>query len=521
MYEETQSSSGLDWLWAIWQRRKLLALGVFTVSLAGFLGLAAFLPQIYRATATVLVDQEQVRQDQFRDTSGRGPAAVGEVETRLQTINQQILSRARLLEVINRFDPYPEMRGRARPEDIVDRMRNDIRLELKSVEQEPGHRATVAFALSYQGRDPKTVAAVTNALAAFFVDENWKLRGQQATETASFLKRQVDEMKQKLDGLERRAAPARTLASGGAVHERLGDQLRLNSDRLARATDRREALAKQLSDFDPGGDPRAKTEHLAKLKRELSEMRSRLTDKHPDVIRAQAEITAIESGASDAKFAVKSKGEATSDPTIQRIRNDLREVDAEIANLKREGRSLQENFDNYQKKLESARESPDVVRDYETTKEVYASLMKRYVEAQQAENVEQTQKGEKFRILDPALPPGSPAAPNRSLIKLMGFLLSFGLAAVAVMLAEQLDTSFHTADSLRTFTKIPVLVRIRRIITDKDRRRARQRLRLKIAAAMACVALMVGFSYYFAHNNEGIVHLFSRSPRAAESAAAK
>jgi polysaccharide biosynthesis transport protein len=515
MDEEAERGSGVEWLWAVWQRRKPLALAVFAVSLAGFFGVAAFLPDIYRATATVLVDQEQVRQD----ASVRGPSVPGEVETRLQTINQQILSRARLQEVINRFEPYPELTNRARPEDIVDRMRSDIRLELKSVEQEPGHRATVAFALSYQGRDPKTVALVTNALAAYFVDENWKLRGQQATETAAFLKRQVDEMKQKLDGLERRAAPARTLASGGAVQERLGDQLRFNSDRLARAMDRREALAKQISEFDPGGDPRAKTEYITKLKREIGEMRSRLTEKHPDVIRAQAELAAIESGAGDAKFAAKSKGEATSDPTIQRIKNDLKEVDGEIANLKREGRSLQDSFDNYQKKLESARESPDVVRDYDTTKEVYAALLKRYVEAQQAENVEQTQKGEKFRLLDQALPPGSPAAPNRFLIKLLGFLFSLGLAGAVVMLAEQLDTSFHTADSLRAFTKVPVLVRIRRIVSDKDRQRSRHFLRLKIAAAMAGVAFMVGFSYYFAHNNEGIVHMFSRNPRAADTAA--
>jgi succinoglycan biosynthesis transport protein ExoP len=520
MDESIEKGASLEWLKAVWQRRRFLALAAFIMGITLFSCVATFLPDIYQATATVLVDQEQVRQDQLRDISGRATALPGEVETRLQSINQQVLSRARLQEAILRFDPYPKLSKRLPIEDIVDVMRRDIRLDLKNVEQEPGHRATVAFALSYQGRDPKTVALVTNALANYFVEENGKMRGQQATETAAFLKTQLDEMKKKLDAQEAKVAGIRGLEAGGSglvAYERTSDQLRLNAERLARASDRREALSKQLSELDPTGDPRSRSEYLGKLRRELNELQSRLTDKHPDVIRAKNEIAAIESGG-HVKSAEKSKAGAASDPTVQRVRSELREVEAEIANLRQEGKNLQGNIAGYQRRLEIARDSPELVRDYETTKELYAALLKRYAEAQQSQNVEQNQKGEKFRILDSALPPKDPAAPNRLLLKLLGVVFSVGLAVGLVMAAEQIDLSFHTVDHLRAFTKVPVLASIRRIVTKKDRARERRRLGLRIAAAAAGVALTIGFSYYFAHENEGLVHKLTRKPAAEVSA---
>jgi polysaccharide chain length determinant protein (PEP-CTERM system associated) len=517
MDEQIEKGANLEWLKAVWQRRKFLALAAFIMGLALFFGVAAFLPDIYLATATVLVDQEQVRQDQLRDISGKAAALPAEVETRLQTINQQVLSRARLQEAILRFNPYPRLRDRVPIEEIVDVMRRDIRLELKNVEQEPGHRATVAFALSFQGRDPKTAALVTNALANYFVAENEKLRGQQATETAAFLKTQLEEMKKKLDAQEAKVAGIRGLDAGGSAlvtYERMGDQLRLNSERMARASDRREVLSKQLSELDPNGDPRSRSEYLGKLRRDLNELQSRLTDKHPDVIRAQNEIAALESGAGDLKSGTKAKTGASSDPTVQKVRSELREVEAEIAGLRQESKNLQGNIAGYQRKLEAARESPEAIRDYEATKELYSSLLKRYAEAQQSQHVEQSQKGEKFRILDSALPPKDPEAPNRLLLKLLGLVFSIGLAVAAVMAAEQIDPSFHTVDHLRSFTKVPVLASIRRIVTATDRASERRRLGLRIAAATAGAIMMIGVSYYFAHDNEGLVRKVSRKPAA-------
>jgi len=527
MENENETKGGPEWLWGVWQRRKSLAVAAFALSFVLLIGIVYFLPNIYTATATVLVDQDQLG-SLVRPAAGDADARQQTVEMRLQTINEQVLSRARLQEVIERLNLYPEFRARIPIEDLAERMRRDIRLELKNVEQEPGRRSTIAFNVSYRARDSRTAALVANALASFFMDQNWKMRGQHATETASFFKAQLDDLRKQLDEKERRVASLGRLGPGGAPeylvpYERLGDQLRLNMERLARLTDRREAITKQLSELDPAGDPRAKAEYLAKLRRDLNEMRSRLTPEHPDVIRAQAEIAAVESGAADAKFNVKAKSDGGSEPAVQRLRNDLREVDGEIQNVKNESKRLQGGIGDYQQKLESARSaearSPDAVRDYETTKELYVGLLKKYADAQQAESVEQNQKGEKFRVLDSALPPKAPSAPNRFILQILSFVLSLGFAAAVVAFAERLDTSFHSVDSLRSFTTVPVLASIRRIETAKDRWQNRRAMGLKLVAATAVLALVAAFSYYFAHNNEGIVYMLSRGSRSAETSA--
>src|SRR5438093_2195592 len=111
---------GLD----IWSRRQWLAVVVFALMLAGTATVATFLPRIYRSTATVLVERHQVPESFVRSS------ITGELETRLQTISQEILSRDRLANLITRFALYPDSR-RVPMEALVEGMRRDIQLELK------------------------------------------------------------------------------------------------------------------------------------------------------------------------------------------------------------------------------------------------------------------------------------------------------------------------------------------------------------------------------------------------------
>src|SRR5207253_2396231 len=194
MADRAQKSSAFELMPEVWGRRKWLAVAVFAVVFAAVGGLAAFLPDIYRSTATVLVERHQVPETFIKSS------ITGELETRLQTISQEILSRAKLEALIVRFALYPELRDRVPVEAVIEKMRRDIQLELKGVEQQmSGRNATVAFNLSYRGRDPETVAKVTNTLASFYVEENSKMRERQASQTAQFLKDQLDEAKKRLD----------------------------------------------------------------------------------------------------------------------------------------------------------------------------------------------------------------------------------------------------------------------------------------------------------------------------------
>jgi heme/copper-type cytochrome/quinol oxidase subunit 4 len=136
--------------------------------------------------------------------------------------------------------------------------------------------------------------------------------------------------------------------------------------------------------------------------------------------------------------------------------------------------------------------------------------MKRHEEAQLAESMEQRQKGEQFRVIEPALPNPQPAAPNRVKLLLIGFVVSLGLTVSVVVLAEHIDTSFHSIDDLRAFSTVPVLVSIPRIVTQAGLRRARWRMRLAASGALIGLVMIVGIAYVVAHGNEQLVALMAR-----------
>jgi hypothetical protein len=190
-------------------------------------------------------------------------------------------------------------------------------------------------------------------------------------------------------------------------------------------------------------------------------------------------------------------------------------AESELRMLKIEEQRLRADIATYQQRLENTpkreQEFLEVSRDYDTTRELYASLSKRLEAAQLAESMEQRQKGEQFRILDPAVPSGLPAAPNRLKLLAMSLVLSLGLAGGALMLAEMLDTSFHSTDELRQFTIVPVLVRVPKIVTDADRQRGQRRFRLAAAGVVLGLIVIAGGSFLIAHGNEQLVQLIPGS----------
>src|SRR2546427_4029195 len=354
-------SGGFEFVLKLWKRRKWVALLTFAAVSAGIISLAVSLPDLYRASATVLIERQQISEAFVR------PSVTEELETRIRTIQQEVLSRTRLTAVITRFDLYRDFRKKGVPfEAIVERMRHDIQLDLQGVDQQmSGRNSTIAFAITYSGQDPQTVATVANALAALYVEENTKSREGQAVQTAEFLKAQLADVKNEMDAQARRSSEFKLQHMGElpqqveanlASLERLNTQLRLNSEHQIRALDRRERLEKQLGD---GGPPAPvappvtmPSAQLAKLKQELNDLRRQFTDESPDVMRLRAEIAALERQlpqTSPAPIAVA----ALADP-VRRLTQDLGDLDAELRTLKDEERMLRQTIVGYEQRVENA-----------------------------------------------------------------------------------------------------------------------------------------------------------------------
>jgi polysaccharide chain length determinant protein (PEP-CTERM system associated) len=471
-----------------------------------------------------------------------------EFETRIHTLSQQILSRARLEELIRLFDLYPDLRKRVPADALAEHMRADIRFDLTEGQSSsslapfpttaPGQSVTVGFRVSYLGLEPQTVARVTNTLASFYVDESSKARGEQASGTAQFLQTEVNQMKERLEHQAARLndykdrymseLPELVEANLWAL-QRLNGQLQQNGESRRRGLERREALSRQLAEetVAPSSEARNPTAaRLLELQRRLAELGSRVTEKHPELVRIRSEIATLEARlvATEADEAPSGGNGAAHPPeqVVKRLRQAIGEVDrqaiqqidTELQSLKREDERVREAIVTYERRIENApkrkQEFEELSREYEATKELYQSLLKRYEDAHLTESMEEHRAGERFQMLDPALPPRAPVAPNRRMLLVMGFALALIVAAMAVVVAERVEASFHSVDGLRAFTRVPVVASISSIITPADTRRARWRLGLGVLGAACGLVLIVAVSWHFAQGNEQLVRTLAR-----------
>lgn len=506
----------------VWQRRKWLAVAVFVIAFAGAAALSLSLPPLYRATATVLVERQQISEAFVR------PSVTTELETRIQTIHKQVTSRARLTDVITRFNLYPELRGQAPMNAIVERMRRDIDFGLSGVEQMTGRTATIAFTLSYSGRDPFAVAEVANTLVASYVDENTRSRERQAVRTAEFLKAQLDEVKRELDTQEQRERdftlrhtselPQQVDVNLAAL-DRLNTQLRLNGEYQLRTIERRERLEHQLQDAEnasaPAPPPDSRAAQILKLEQQLGELRSKFSDRYPDVIRVKAEIAALQRQQASAPVVNGTNGHGATAPAGRRAAEQaLGQLESELASLKQEESMLRRLIADYETRVENAPKRQEELQrlsnDYKTAKDRYETLLKRYEEAKVAESLEQGQNVEQFRVLDPAVPSMAPVAPNTFWLLGMSLVGSVALAFGAMVGAEKLDTSFHSVDELRAFAAVPTLAVIRRIPTPSGVRARRLRFALVTLAVAVGLALAAGAAYYLGSGNEQMVRMTMR-----------
>jgi succinoglycan biosynthesis transport protein ExoP len=514
---------GTDYALEVWQRRKYIAIIAFVVSLAGVVAITLSLPNLYRATATVLVERQQVSEAFVR------PSVTAELETRIQTIDQQVRSRARLSAIITSLGLYPELRGSVPMDDIVAIMNRDIHLGLKGVEQAAtGRSATIAFTLSYVGRDPDKVAEVTNRLVETYIQQNSESRERQSSRTAEFLKQQLTDLKRQVDDEERRSSDFKLRHSGElpeqvevnlAALERLNTQLRLNSEYQIRAIERRERLQEQLSETQstvsfPDRVP-SPVAQLVKLEQELVELRRKFSDRHPNVIRLRAELDDLKATIARSSGADAADADVpATPPSVSFTKQALGQSDKEIATLRSEEAFLRQVIAGYESRIENApkrhEELERLSRDFNTSRERYEVLLKRYEEAQLADNLEQGRGVEQFRILDSALPPRRPSAPNRTWLLIMGLAASLALAFAAIVAAERFDTTFHTVEDLRSYSNLPVVAAVRWIPTQGQEKLRRVKFALVTAGVIAGLGLVAAGGYYVASNNEQIVRMTAR-----------
>lgn len=488
--------SPLEYLNAI-SRHRLVAVCTAVVGLAITFVTVRILPDVYRSTTLIMVEPQDVPETYVRAT------VTTRLESRLQAMNQEVLSRTRLETVIKDFGLYPEDRAEGMPiERIVEKMRKSVFVEV--------YLQNNGFRISYEGSEPITVQRVTARLASMYIDENLRIREEQVSGTTEFMESELEKAKRQLDTQETQIQEFKQQHMGELPEQRDANMRSLEGSRLqlqtisvalSAALDRKVLLDKQASEARslrvpaPSADGRlaptdSPSTRLRQLEAQLIDLKGRYTDEHPDVIQTRAQIARLK----DELAGVKGDTGAAADPLVPPdLVREQEQTQLEITRLNADQDRVKKSIEVYQQRVENAfvREQQllGLTRDYDVTKHKYQSLLDKKLEAQLSQSLEQRQKAERFRILDPASLPQTPARPNRQLLNLGGAALSIGLACFLPILMWQLDTSFHVADDFAP-AALPVLAVIPQALTpDVKRRRHQYRIRV---LGMSAAVLIIG-----------------------------
>jgi polysaccharide chain length determinant protein (PEP-CTERM system associated) len=493
-------------------RRKYWAIIPFLAVILGGLGYILNAPKVYQAQTLILVQGQSVPTEFVRSIVVEG------LEDRLRTIIQQVTSRTNLEAIIRDHNLAAEMDRSMDIDSMVPEVRRRIQIQVVG-EEGRGRRSPPgmgnAFTISFRGRDPERVMRVTNALASNFISENLEIRETQVLGTSAFLGDELESVRRNLSEKEEELKAYRERYMGG-----LPQQLNANLAMLQRLQTRMDQLSREVADLENrkilvrqtlqemrsagqtvvfttrGG---LQVQDLASLRSELTALESRYTSSHPDVVRLKKTIETLE--------ALKPKEEIDSTTKLadlsraeQTLVQQLSTIDLDIARRREEINQTATEIGLYQRRVEDTpkreQELLSIERDYNNLKELYASLVHRKLEADISVSMERKQKGEQFRILDPAKIPTSPVEPNVRKIFLMVLALGAGLGGALAYFRETMDTSFKAPEEIEKEMDMRILVSIPYRHTAGEVRYRKVKETLKAASvaagfAVCAVAIMV------------------------------
>lgn len=464
----------------IFRRRWWLVAALALLGAGAGYGTAHFLPKRYTSQTLVLVEQPTVPGDYVK------PVITQDVNQRLATMQQQILSRTRLEPVIQQFGLFAKDIKDVSIEDLVQRLRDAISVTpiraMSGTEgrQLPGFNIAVVF------DDPHLAQQICSTITSMFVEANLKLRQELSDQTTQFLGKQLEDAKSKLDDQDAKLAAFQRLHIGSLPDEsqtnlsvltELNTQLDAVTQALGRAHQDKSfaesVLAQHLAAWQAsqvGPNPDSLERQLAAQEQQLSELQSKYTDDHPDVIKAKSNIETL-----NQKIANAQGGEKTSQadgqtksvvepPEIQNLRAQIFQLEQGIKQRTAQQEEIQRQIKLYQARVESSptieQEYKELTRDYQTALAFYNDLLIKRDQSSMANDLERRQQGEQFQVLDPANLPDKPSFPNKQLFALGGFGAGLGAAISLVLLIEILDTSLHSKQSVENVLQLPVLATI-------------------------------------------------------------
>lgn len=506
--------------------RRRWAVGVCaTAVLAGVIAFLLELPNRYTSEATIFAVQQQIPERYVV------PTANTDASQALEALVQEVLSRPRLLGVIDELGLYAEQEG-LRPDELIELIRKD--LTVKPLDRLLSKGDVYAFSVSFTSTSPDLAYRVTQKLTDLFIQQNLQTRTNQAENTSEFLREQIEAARQELLSREQRLRDYKMSYLGQLPEQQQGNlgilaslQSQLNSVMTSRgqAQQQRLYLESLLSEYETRSrrpsPVRSSTgeivspvqlaeRDLARLQSERHSLLTKYTAMHPDVAKKDREIqlqrdlveqlrAAPPSPERKPEPAAQSDQDSEYSMPIAQMRSQLRANGMELENLAAKEKQLRADVDMYQGRINMApvreQQLASMQRDYDLLKSHYSDLLKKGQESQLATDLEKRQEGQQFRLADPPNLPTVPASPQRFKLSLIGLGGGIALGFVLAFLLEFRNATFHREEELKKFA-LPIVIGVPMIRTQQE---ARRRVWLRVfewGGALALVAAVSVAEYY-------------------------
>ncbi|NOQ76241.1 MAG: lipopolysaccharide biosynthesis protein [Methylococcaceae bacterium] len=537
-----------------------------------FIGMVAFIltvivavkwPATYKSTATILIEQQEIPQDLVRST------VTSYADQRIQVISQRVMSSMNLKKIVKKFDLYQKEQKTDPISVVLEGMRENINLAMVSadvVDPTTGRpmQATIAFTLSFESKSAKKAQQVANELVNLYLNENLKRRTEIATEATSFLAIEAKKLGQLMSRLENKLAIFKEENEGSlpelqslnmSLMDRTEQQLMETNRQISSADDRVVYLKAELSQIEPNMTVFSETgqriygsrDRLKTLEAQVVTLKAKYAANHPDVVKMQKEIAALEAdvGGVDKLELVKQLKDKQAELTLLSNRYsidhpDVKELKQQVASLKQalnrpvkikkmldvkpdnpayiqllaqlnvarvERSTMMELKNKLLGKLERYEQgllkAPQVERKYlELTREYDNTLLKfrevkaKQMEADMAQAMEKDRKAERFTLIEPPIFPEKPFKPNRKAIVFLGLILSLGLAVAFAIIKEALSSAVYGSRAIMLITGEPPLVVIPYIENAEDiAEKKKRKVKILSFSIAAIIISIIGFHF--------------------------
>ena len=400
------------------------------------------LPDVYSASARLLVESPQIPDSMASSTIQAG------AREQLSVIQQQLMTRANLIDIANEFKVFPNIR-QMKPDDVVSGMRSATRIRRTG-----GRDQALLMSITFENENPRVAAAVVNEYVTLILDASARFRLDRTQGTLDFFEQEVERL-----GIELDAQSARIVSFKNENKNALPDDLGYRQNRQTLLQERLSRLEREFSSLaerrqqmitlfentgriDTGDNQSSEAQQLNRLRRDLDQALAVYSDTHPRVRLLQSRIGQLESTVAEQVSGAGGNGQQASILDIS-----LAEMDTRMADLTRSISEVSGDLEELRLSIEATPSNSIALgalnRDYKNIQSLYNAAVRNLSEAQMGERIEVTAKGQRVSVLEGDKVRSRPSGPNRTKLIAAGVAAGLGLAGGFFVLLELLNRSIR------------------------------------------------------------------------------